>query len=142
MPTVVEGALASHRTGEGRIRIDGPEVELTAKQALSLALALHELATNATKYGALSVPGGTIDVVWDWTKVGGSPLLRFRWQEADGPAVSLPTRRGFGSRLIERTLSSDFGGAVAIEFVPAGLVCRFESRLIDLATSGTRVNAP
>ena len=131
--TVVEGALAPHRTGDGRIAIDGPTVDLTAKQALSLALALHELATNATKYGALSVPGGTIDVRWDCIPSDDRVILRFGWRERGGPEVSPPSRRGFGSRLIESTLSSDFGSSVKVEYPPEGVVCSFEARLSDLA---------
>lgn len=135
--TVVEGALAPHRTGDGRIAIDGPTVDLTAKQALSLALALHELATNATKYGALSVPGGTIDVRWDCIPSDDRPILRFGWREKGGPAVSLPSRRGFGSRLIESTLSSDFGGSVEVGYPPEGVVCSFEARLSRLTVQAS-----
>ena len=130
--TVVEGALAPHRTGDGRIGINGPALDLTAKQALSLALALHELATNATKYGALSVPDGTIDVSWDCIPSEDRPSLRFTWREQGGPPVSPPTRRGFGSRLIESTLSSDFGSSVKVDYLPEGVLCSFEARLTDL----------
>ena len=133
MQTVVAGALAPHRTADGRIRTSGPPIDLTAKQALSLALALHELATNATKYGALSVPGGTIDVTWDCSESEGARKLRFEWRECGGPPVLPPSRRGFGSRLIESTLSSDFGGSVKIDYLPEGVVCSFETRLTDLA---------
>ncbi|MEI8153792.1 MAG: PAS domain-containing protein [Hyphomicrobiales bacterium] len=132
MPVVVEGALAPHRTGEGRINLDGPAVELSARQALSLALALHELATNATKYGSLSAVGGTIDVTWDLHATNQGLVLRFEWRESDGPAVATPTHRGFGSRLIERTLSSDFGSAVEMDYRADGLVCRFEAKLSEL----------
>jgi PAS domain S-box-containing protein len=135
MAVVVEGALAPHRTGEARIRTGGPSIDLTAKQALSLALALHELATNAAKYGALSVPGGTIEVTWDCIASEGTRTLRFLWRESGGPLVSPPSRRGFGSRLIESTLSSDFGSAVKVEYLPEGVVCRFETELTDLAGS-------
>ena len=128
MMGVVEGALAPHRTGEGRFRIGGPDVELTPKQGLSLALALHELATNATKYGALSVPTGMIDIKWDCPVSSEGQTLCFEWRESGGPVVTLPKRRGFGSRLIERTLSSDFGGSVEMDFNPTGLICRFETR--------------
>jgi PAS domain S-box-containing protein len=128
MKTVVDGALAPHRTGEGRIRTDGPSVDLTARQALSLALALHELATNAAKYGALSVPGGTINVTWDCTGLPGERKLRFFWREQGGPPVSPPSRRGFGSRLIESTLSSDFGSSAKVDYLPEGVVCRFEAK--------------
>ena len=133
MPIVVDGALAPHRSGEGRITISGPPVELTAKQALSLALALHELATNASKYGSLSVPGGTILITWNCHDSEGTAILRFEWRERGGPVVPVPTRRGFGSRLIEQALSSDFGAQVKLNFDPDGLVCRFESKLIDSA---------
>ncbi|UZE48186.1 PAS domain-containing sensor histidine kinase [Rhodopseudomonas sp. P2A-2r] len=135
MPTVVDGALAPHRTGEGRIRAGGPAVQLTAKQALSLALALHELATNAAKYGALSVPGGTIAIDWNCIASDKEPLLHFQWREAGGPLVAPPTHRGFGSRLIERTLASDFGNSVKIDYLPEGLLCRFETRLSDLVSA-------
>jgi PAS domain S-box-containing protein len=133
MSTVVEGALAAHRSGEGRIHAHGSEVMLTAKQALSLALALHELATNAVKYGALSVPDGTIAIAWDCINGSDGPVLRFAWRETGGPEVSPPTRRGFGSRLIEGTLSADFGSSVKIDYAPKGLICSFETRLGDLA---------
>jgi PAS domain S-box-containing protein len=129
MRTVVEGALAPHRTGEARIRVCGPSVDLTAKQALALALALHELATNAAKYGALSVPDGTIEVSWDCRMSEGHRNLRFSWHEHGGPAVSPPTRRGFGSRLIESTLSSDFGSSVKVDYRAEGVVCSFETEL-------------
>jgi PAS domain S-box-containing protein len=133
MSIVVDGALGAYRTGEGRIDVNGPAIDLSAKQSLSLALALHELATNATKYGALSVPGGTVDVSWDCTPTGAEPTLRFAWRERGGPAVMEPSRRGFGSRLIESTLSSDFGTSVKVEYLPEGVVCSFETKLGDLA---------
>ena len=109
MQTVVEEALAPYRSGEGRITISGPAVDLPARQSLSLALALHELATNATKYGALSVPDGKLDVTWSVTSGDEGALLDFCWRELGGPEVSPPTRRGFGSQLIETTLQADFG---------------------------------
>jgi PAS domain S-box-containing protein len=133
MRAVVEGALAPYRTGEGRIRVGGPDVSLGSKKALSLALALHELATNATKYGSLSAHGGTIDVTWDCSWLNDAEMLRFCWRESGGPAVSPPSRRGFGSRLIESTLASDFGNTVKVVFPPEGVVCSFQIKLSDLA---------
>ena len=103
------------------------------KQALSLALALHELATNAAKYGALSVPNGTINVTWDCPSTTQGQVLRFAWRETGGPVVAPPTRKGFGSRLIEKTLSSDFGGNVKVDFDPKGVICGFETQLSNLA---------
>lgn len=123
---VVEGALAPHRTKEKRIHTRGPEIELEARQALSLALAIHELATNALKYGALSTEAGKIDIGWS----NGDPAypgFRFTWQEAGGPAVSEPSRRGFGTRLIERILASDFSGKVEMLYLPEGIKCELRS---------------
>lgn len=123
---VVEGALAPHRTKEKRIHAGGPDVALEPRQALSLALAVHELATNAIKYGGLSNQDGTIDISWsNGDQV--HPGFRFVWEEAGGPAVAVPTSKGFGSRLIERMLSSDFGGAVDLQYRPGGIRCELRS---------------
>lgn len=127
--TVVEKALAPHRSGEGRISVSGPSVELTPKRASSLMLSLHELATNATKYGALSVPTGEVGINWQVDEAACGKLLKFEWTETGGPAVVLPSKKGFGSRLIQATLAADFGGTVAIEYLPAGLRCGFEAKL-------------
>src|SRR5258708_4483293 len=89
---VVQGALAPHRTGQGKFSISGPDIILGAKQALTLALALHELATNAIKYGALSNDRARGVVTWDEKQDGGVPTFHFRWQEAEGPAVVKPSR--------------------------------------------------
>jgi PAS domain S-box-containing protein len=123
---VVEGALAPHRTKEKRIQTSGPDVALEPRQALSLALAVHELATNATKYGALSNQDGMIDISWS-NGDRQHPGFRFIWQEAGGPPVSSPSRTGFGSRLIERILAGDFGGEVEMQYRPEGLKCELRS---------------
>jgi PAS domain S-box-containing protein len=133
MKTVVEGALAPHGAGEGRIHIKGPAVDLTAKKALSLALALHELATNAAKYGALATASGSVDITWACAGSPGEQVLRFCWRETGGPIVSTPSSRGFGSRLIESTLSSECGDLFKIDFPTTGLVCSFETKLANLA---------
>jgi two-component sensor histidine kinase len=135
MRMVVDAALTPHRAGEIRIRGVGPNVDLTAKQALSLALALHELATNATKYGAWSVPGGIVDISWTCDLSGPEPMLHFSWHESKGPKVSPPSHRGFGSRLIEGSLQSDFGGPVRVEYAPEGLICSFQTRLSALTAA-------
>ncbi len=94
---VVEGALAPHRTGQNRINVSGPDLDLQPRQALGLALAIHELATNAIKYGALVLPSGTIDI--NWSKGGaGNPGFQLVWRESGGPAVEEQPmdRKGFG----------------------------------------------
>ncbi|QRM56066.1 PAS domain-containing sensor histidine kinase [Sinorhizobium sp. BG8] len=102
--------------------ISGPEIQLAPKTVVSISLALHELATNAAKYGALSVAGGRVSIVWSLD--GDAPArLKLRWQETGGPPVTAPSRRGFGSRLIESLLSVELKGEVQISYDPAGLVC-------------------
>lgn len=123
---LVEAATSHHNAPEGRIRASGPEVTLNARAAVSLVMALHELCTNAAKYGALSVPHGKVDVGWT---VGGDETLRLEWRERDGPRVEETDRRGFGFRMIERALASDLGGKVAIAFDEAGLTCRIAAPL-------------
>ncbi len=115
---IARTAVAPHVDGEDRISIVGPQVYLSAQQALGLSLAIHELATNATKYGALSRPEGRISVRWSKGEDNG---FTFDWQESGGPPVTEPTRRGFGSRLTERVVSDLFQGQAAIRFEPAGV---------------------
>ncbi|MDO9563490.1 MAG: HWE histidine kinase domain-containing protein [Bradyrhizobium sp.] len=125
---VVEGALAAHRTGRGQISVDGPDLHLTARQALALAVAIHELATNATKYGALS-GHGSVAVAWSDQPVDGAATFRFSWTESGGPVVTEPMKKGFGSRLIEKMLPNDFGGEVRTYYRPGGVVCELTSPL-------------
>ncbi|HVR08467.1 MAG TPA: sensor histidine kinase, partial [Thermoanaerobaculia bacterium] len=89
--------------------------------------ALHELGANATKYGALSNHGGRVEISW---QVESQPLaLRLRWEEAGGPTVQPPGRRGFGSRMIERALAAELGGVVRIGYPPTGVVCEIHAPL-------------
>jgi two-component sensor histidine kinase len=121
---IVNGALAPHRPAQGSIRVSGPDLVLPPRQALALAVAIHELATNATKYGALSTRG-KVDVTWAVAEIDTVPHLRFTWTESGGPAVFKPEpdQRGFGSRLIEQMLSSTFAGKVTTSYQLAGLEC-------------------
>ena len=96
-------------------------VRLTPKQALALSIALHELATNAAKYGALSTDAGHVKLTWDVRPEGAGEMLHLAWCEAGGPKVSPPARAGFGSRLIERNLAFELNGAARIEYRPEGV---------------------
>ncbi|HEY8381013.1 MAG TPA: sensor histidine kinase [Microvirga sp.] len=121
---VVRRALEPYQVhGESRLHITGPQVRLTPRMSLALAMALHELATNAVKYGALSNKSGIVRVSWKVQNGATPPRLVLRWTEAGGPPVVAPRRRGFGSRLIERSLASDLDGQVDIAFAPTGVVC-------------------
>ncbi len=106
-----------------RFAVDGEEVWLGPRAALALALALHELSTNAAKYGALSIDGGRVAIRWFLDETG----LRLEWKENGGPEVVAPAARGFGSRLIERGLSADLGGRATIHFEPDGLRCTIDA---------------
>ena len=104
--------------GPGQTRWEGPEVFLTPRAANALSLALHELATNAVKYGALSADTGRVDIRWTRLRDGGFELV---WNETGGPTVSPPTRRGFGSTLLEQVTSRELNGRTSIEYRPAGV---------------------
>jgi PAS domain S-box-containing protein len=128
---IVEGATQSHN-GHGRIHFDGPDVRLGPKAALALSLALHELCTNATKYGALAVDAGQVEITWHVSGEGDAALMRFQWRESGGPVVKAPGRKGFGSRLIEQSLAGSFGGTTGISYEPTGVVLRLETALSSL----------
>ena len=132
---VVNTALAPYRTGERQFTISGPPLLVTSRQVLALSLAIHELATNALKYGALTVASGHVSITWSADHQEGAPKFGFVWQELDGPPASKPAGAGFGSRLISRVLEDDFGGAVEVSYGSSGLICRLTAPLENLATS-------
>ena len=124
---IVADALSPYDGYEGRLAIDGPDLRLPPKTAVSLALALHELGSNAAKYGALSGAEGRVDVRWK----AENGRLAFAWRESGGPPVTPPAQRGFGTRMIERALAADFGGEARIDFHPDGVVCTGDAALPD-----------
>ncbi|MES2710748.1 MAG: sensor histidine kinase [Pseudomonadota bacterium] len=122
---MLEGELAPFLAGH-RASLDGPPTVLPPGTAQPLAMALHELATNAAKHGALSVPEGRVAVTW---RLGddGLGVLRLSWAESNGPEIAgPPTQRGFGSRVLEGTVRGQLGGAVTIAWATTGLVCDME----------------
>jgi len=134
---VVRGALQVHQDGLERFRVSGPSLEIGADRAVSLALMLHELATNAAKYGALSTDTGHVAVTWEVLEKDpgdtAGPRLRLAWIEAGGPPVTPPTRKGFGSRFIERGLVSQVGGTLSLEYRPEGVACILVAPLTGFA---------
>jgi two-component sensor histidine kinase len=104
-----------------RLRIEGPTVELSADLAVPTGMAIHELTTNAAKYGALSVPQGKIEVTWDLAAADDARKLRLLWVERNGPPVEKPQRKGFGSTLLQRVLATQCNADIRFEFEPEGL---------------------
>jgi PAS domain S-box-containing protein len=126
---IVEQGIAPYMSGgEDRIRVSGQNVRLPPRMALAFAMMLQELATNAVKYGALSGPAGHVALSWE-VQAADPPRLLLRWEESGGPPVEAPTRRGFGTRLVERSLAQELGGTVEIAFAPAGIVCSVDAPL-------------
>jgi len=104
-----------------QITVNGPSLDLNPDAARNIGLALHELATNASKYGALSVPEGKVTVHWELASSGGRPRFRMTWRESGGPMVKEPTRRGFGRQVIQQVTAQALAGEVAHEFLPDGV---------------------
>jgi PAS domain S-box-containing protein len=126
--TIVAGALQPFaRVSTEVFTWDGPPTRLSARQAVAMALVLHELATNAVKYGALKAPTGLVTVTWNQAidSLGGRHLTLL-WEERGGPAVAPPERSGFGSRLISRSFGNESGGRAHVEFAPDGVRCVVE----------------
>lgn len=136
--TVIRTAIGPFSGGEqARFSLAGPTVQLHAKAALSLAMALHELCTNASKYGALSSEAGRVEIGWAQTEDYKTILT---WRESGGPPVTPPATRGFGSRMIERALAADLGATVTFDYAPTGLTCTIlaaETALVDRQVIGT-----
>jgi two-component sensor histidine kinase/PAS domain-containing protein len=106
-----------------RIRLKGPRINLQPSAVLALGLAIHEMATNAVKYGSLSVPDGKVHVMWAVTSGSAPPSLLVEWVESGGPPVKKPERQGFGMKLIQRGLAQQLGGEIKLDFAPAGIRC-------------------
>ena len=121
---VLWAELKPYQDEERRIVLDGGSVELEPKRALALGMIVHELATNAAKYGSLSTPEGRLEVNWHVREGDGVPRLDLQWLERDGPAVTRPEGSGFGSRLIERSVRGDLAGEAEFEWAEGGLSCR------------------
>lgn len=126
---LIHEALAPFRGAEGmaeRFAIEGENIRLAPKAALALGIAFNELATNAVKYGALSNESGTISISWKIEQKPDQKRLCLHWREKDGPPVTPPTRKGFGSRVIEQGLAHELDGKVSLEYSPGGIVCTID----------------
>jgi PAS domain S-box-containing protein len=122
---VIEATVAPHDPGRSRIVFGGPPLMLTSASAVAVAMAVHELLTNAAKYGALSISSGQVDLGWQFDPA--TQRLYMTWKESGGPPVTSPAHRGFGVRFIERVLACQAGGAATVAFEPDGVRCTFET---------------
>lgn len=129
---IVRDELSIYSKLDG-VRFEGPMITLGTRHALDLALVIHELSTNAVKYGALSVPGGSLAINWRYEAVDGAPHLKMRWEESGGPPVTAPARKGFGIYLIESALSGG-GTKVSLTFPETGVVCAIDMPLVRSET--------
>jgi two-component sensor histidine kinase len=112
----------------GRLVLQGPEVRLRPEAANAIGMALHELATNATKYGALSVPSGAVSIAWRFeTDEKGGRRFRVGWREGGGPPASPPTRLGFGHSVMVNIVAATLDARVTLEFPPAGAVWQVDA---------------
>jgi two-component sensor histidine kinase len=135
---LIRAVMATHEGIADRFRVSGPPIRFKSEVALGLALAFYELATNATKYGSLSNDGGRVDVDWQVEPASAADDARFRlrWQETGGPPVSPPTRRGFGSLMIERSLRGYMRGDIQVKYEPEGLVFEIDAPLAGAQAKG------
>jgi PAS domain S-box-containing protein len=131
---LLSGSLAPYAgAGSERVVLRGEDVILRPRAVLTLAMAVHELTTNAAKYGALSVPGGRIEINWQPVRAeNGRSMLRISWIELGGPSVAEPEQRGFGSKLIEGSVAAELGGTARLGFEAQGLRCEI---IIPLETA-------
>ena len=121
---LLSGSLAPYAAaGAERVVLRGEDVVLRPRAVLTLAMAVHELTTNAAKYGALSVPDGSVEVTWKPAEQDGRKYLVLEWRESGGPPVQVPQRRSFGTRMIEGSVAAELGGTAKLDYAPAGLCC-------------------
>jgi len=130
---LLSAGFAPYHGGAERVVMRGEDVVLRPRAALTLAMTFHELITNAAKYGALSAPGGGVEMRWQIVEADGMPTLHVEWREQGGPPVAPPARRSFGTRLIESGVKAELGGRVEIAFAREGLRCDLDIPLASLA---------
>jgi two-component sensor histidine kinase len=133
----VSSVLEVHQLAEpGRVTVRGPDIHLKPQSALAVAMIVNELATNATKYGALSVPAGRVSLVWEVRGGGDAAVCAMEWKERGGPAATPPDKTGFGSTLIERSVRDQLRGTITTEFTAQGMTCVMDIPLADNTSNG------
>lgn len=126
---VIKGALDGSGVSIDKISLSGPDLHVSDANAVTVSLAIHELCTNAYKYGALSTDDGKVAIRWELGDNSGDTPFFFEWREIGGPPVRQPDHKGFGSSLLERGLAAQLGGQISLDYDPAGVVCTFSAPL-------------
>jgi two-component sensor histidine kinase len=127
--TILETELQPYATAPSRIRLHGPEVQLSPRSAVVLGMAIHELATNAVKHGALSLISGQVQVDWKADETGDEAILTVEWREMGGPLVEGQPNPGFGSRLLRQTIVQELAGELSVRFEREGMCCTITVRI-------------
>jgi PAS domain S-box-containing protein len=127
--------------GNGRVEISGPGVLLKPEAAQAIGLALHELATNATKYGSLSIASGRVNINWEMLTETSDMQFRLVWRESGGPTMTTPIRKGFGHIVFERMIAQSLNAEVKLEYDSGGLVWSLNARLVDICAQPTTFDA-
>jgi two-component sensor histidine kinase len=125
----------------GRIEVDGPDIAMRARSAQTFALLFYELATNAAKHGALSVPGGKVRLSWYIDNLGSDPMFHMIWKESGGPPVDAPQRRGFGELLVRRIAPRDVAGKSEVRYEASGFEYELEAPLRELIDAPAKAAA-
>lgn len=136
---LLSDTLSPHGGVGGRIGLDGPDLLLNPRAAQTLALAFHEMATNAAKYGGLSNREGRLSIAW--AVEAPAAVLALEWRETGGPSVGRPQRRGFGARLVQQSIAHELGGRVRTAFPPEGLIASFELPIAEIVGPKRRVGS-
>ncbi|WP_158932987.1 chemotaxis protein CheB [Acidisphaera sp. S103] len=137
---IVTQTLAPYRLQDSaRIAVEGPLLTVRSQSGVALLMVLHELATNAAKYGALSAPAGKLSVTWRRISDGASERIQLQWTETDGPKVTPPTRQGFGTKLIERSTMHELGGEARLAYLEEGLRCELIFPWAGLPIQGSEI---
>jgi PAS domain S-box-containing protein len=130
---IVVAAVRGCGLEEDRFVIEGPDIGISAENAVSVSLGIHELATNALKYGALSTSKGTVEIKWGRLESIYPSTFQFEWIEQGGPVVSQPQKKGFGTSLLERGLAGGLGGTLELQYNPEGFSCKFRAPIPEIA---------
>jgi two-component system CheB/CheR fusion protein len=139
LKSLAAAALEPYMSTEAaNVRLSGPDITLAADTAATMGMVLNELATNAAKYGALSTPGGKVDVAWETLRNDDLPRVHLNWTERDGPAVDPGSASGFGTSFITRSVEYELNGTAALELAPTGLRCTIEFPLATRAAFPAR----